>query len=135
MSIPGRGKLPSIPPLRLPTCQDLRGVEAVAATTFVNPIATRHNEDGLAIVDVVSTGVVPPPCVEVGQSSHGALQVVLLHSAVSDIRAASVASSDDDAILKLDGTCLPENQYGERMNVSRQLTIMTSAWNLLCVVL
>ena len=86
--VPGRGKLPSIPPLSFPTCHDLRGDEAVAFTTDVSPTATRHNEDSLAIVDVVSTGMVHPLLAKVGQFQSGglgAIEVVLLHCAKSKI--------------------------------------------------
>ena len=90
------------------------------ATTDISPTTTSHNEDSLAIVDVVSTGVVQPRLAKVGQFGvrQGAIEVVLLHCAASNIPllyTASVASGDDDAILKLDGTCLPENQYVKRM--------------------
>ena len=91
------------------------------ATTNVSPTATSHNEDGLAIVDVVSTGMVHPLLAKVGQFQSGglgAIEVVLLHCAKRKIillYTASVSSGDDDAILKLDGTCLPENQYVKRM--------------------
>ena len=51
---------------------------------------------------VVTTGLSVSPCVEVWQSGHGALEVVLLHPG-----ACSEATSDDDGVLKLDGACIP----------------------------
>ena len=57
-------------------------------------------------MDVVSTGVVVSPCVEVWQSGHGALEVVLLHPGESWV-ATGGATCDDDGLIKLDGTCKP----------------------------
>ena len=51
---------------------------------------------------VVSAGVAVSGCVEVGQSGHGALEVVLLHPG-----AGIVATSDDDGVPELDGACIP----------------------------
>ena len=51
-------------------------------------------------MSVVSTCVPGSPSVEVGQSGHGALEVVLLHPV-----AGIPAPSDDDGVLKLDGAC------------------------------
>ena len=45
-------------------------------------------------MDIVSTGVAISPSVEVWQSGHGALEVVLLHPS-----AGIVATSDDDGVL------------------------------------
>ena len=42
------------------------------------------------------------PCVEVWQSGHGALEVVLLHPG-----GCWIATGDDDGVLKLDGACPP----------------------------
>ena len=78
-------------------CQDLRGDQAVRAG--VSPAS--HNVDSLAAVHVVSARVVPPrgALSVVGQSGHGALQIVLLLPALCrvSVRAASVVTSDDDA--------------------------------------
>ena len=48
----------------------------------------------LAIVGVVSAGVAPSPGVEVWQSGHGALEVVLFHPG-----AEIGAPGDDDGVL------------------------------------
>ena len=53
---------------------------------------------------VVSTGVPVSPCVEVWQSGHGALEVVLLHPGECTIYP---APGDDDGVLKLDGASVP----------------------------
>ena len=53
-------------------------------------------------MDVVSTGVAISPYVEVWQSGHGALEVVLL-----DPVAGIEATCDDDGVLELDGACIP----------------------------
>ena len=50
---------------------------------------------------VVSTGVVLSACVEVWQSGHGALEVILLHTAANST--IYPATRDDDGVLKLDG--------------------------------
>ena len=49
---------------------------------------------------VVSAGMIVSGCVEVWQSGHGALEVVLLHPG-----AGIVATSDDDGVLELNGAC------------------------------
>ena len=51
-------------------------------------------------MDIVSTGVAISPCVEVWQSGHGALEVILLDPGVG-----MYATRDDDGVLKLDGAC------------------------------
>ena len=50
----------------------------------------------------VTTGMLAPPGVEVGQSGHGALQVVLLDSSLTE------SSSDNDAVSQLDRTRFTE---------------------------
>ena len=50
---------------------------------------------------VVTTGVVVSSCVEVWQSGHGALEVILLHTAANSTM--YPATRDDDGVLKLDG--------------------------------
>ena len=56
----------------------------------------------LPIVGVVTTGVPESPSVEVWQSGHGALEVVLLHPGVG-----VPTTGDDDGVLELDGACIP----------------------------
>ena len=51
----------------------------------------------------VTTGMLAPPGVEVGQSGHGALEVVLLHPGVGIL-----ATGDDDGVFELDGACPPD---------------------------
>ena len=58
----------------------------------------------LPIVGVVSAGVTVSPCVEVWQSGHGALEVILLHTAANSTM--YPATRDDDGVLQLDGTCV-----------------------------
>ena len=58
----------------------------------------------LSIVGVVSTGVVGSPSVEVGQSGHGALEVILLHPGEYLVHK---ATRDNDGVLELDGACPP----------------------------
>ena len=50
---------------------------------------------------IVSTGVSVSPCVEVWQSGHRALEVILLHTAANSTM--YPATRDDDGVLKLDG--------------------------------
>ena len=51
---------------------------------------------------VVTTGVAVSPSVEVWQSGHGALEVVLLHPGEGVL-----TPGDNDGVLKLDGACPP----------------------------
>ena len=56
----------------------------------------------LPIVGVVTTGVVVSSCVEVWQSGHGALEVVLLHPGEG-----MPATRGNYGVLQLDGACPP----------------------------
>ena len=54
----------------------------------------------LSLVHVVSACMLVSPDVEVWQSGHGALEVILLHPGDCWI-----ATGDDDGVLELDGAC------------------------------
>ena len=72
---------------------------------------------------VESTGVVVSSCVEVWQSGHGALEVVLLHSGEEILLSTrSGATVDNNCVFQLNRTCPPVNVI---IIMTTILTIMT----------